>query len=190
MKLDKNESIKEKLLDRYFEDSDSGVETVSESDYQTKNDFTYETASVMSEVSVVKEPTVISAETVIHGNLNAKNDLEISGQVIGDIMTDGLIKIIGGSVTGNIKAMKIFVKGSVINGNLDSATMIDVVEDSEINGNINGGDIVIDCKCRGNVVAAERLRLMEKAVMKGDIQTKLIKIEEGAILEGNFKMTL
>ena len=190
--MDKKSSFKNKILDRYFEVVEDEVITessiTSQVDNMEQSEVRVETASVTDEVSVVKTPTIISSETVLQGNVNGSNDLEVCGQIIGDITVEGMVKVLSGAVTGNIKATKIFIKDSIIDGNIDSDSMIDIIGKSEIKGNIKGGDIVINGRCKGNIVASEHLKLLERAMIRGDLQTKLIRIEDGAILEGYLKM--
>ena len=190
--MDKKSSFKNKILDRYFEVVEDEVITespiTSTVDNMEQSEVRVETASVTDEVSVVKTPTIISSETVLQGNVNGSNDLEVCGQIIGDITVEGMVKVLSGDVTGNIKATKIFIKDSIIDGNIDSDSMIDIIGKSEIKGNIKGGDIVINGRCKGNIVASEHLKLLERAMIRGDLQTKLIRIEDGAILEGYLKM--
>ena len=187
--MDKKSSFKNKILDRYFEVVEDEVITessiTSPVDNMEQSEVRVETASVTDEVSVVKTPTIISSETVLQGNVNGSNDLEVCGQIIGDITVEGMVKVLSGAVTGNIKATKIFIKDSIIDGNIDSDSMIDIIGKSEIKGNIKGGDIVINGRCKGNIVASEHLKLLERAMIRGDLQTKLIRIEDGAILEGD-----
>ena len=190
--MDKKSSFKNNILDRYFEVVEDEVITessiTSPVDNMEQSEVRVETASVTDEVSVVKTPTIISSETVLQGNVNGSNDLEVCGQIIGDITVEGMVKVLSGAVTGNIKATKIFIKDSIIDGNIDSDSMIDIIGKSEIKGNIKGGDIVINGRCKGNIVASEHLKLLERAMIRGDLQTKLIRIEDGAILEGYLKM--
>lgn len=193
MRTDKKDTFKNKILERYFEIEEVDDEKEDEQvDLKEKEDLDLDidvnSAIVVDEVTAPKKPTVISSETVIHGNINAKNDLEISGQVIGDLVVEGMVKVSGGTIKGNIRATKIYVKNSVIDGNIDSDSMIDIIDNSKITGNIVGGDIVINSECKGNIVAKERLKLLEVASIQGDIQTKIIKIEEGAVVEGQLKM--
>lgn len=142
MRTDKKDTFKNKILERYFEIEE--VEDEKEDvqvDLKEKEDLDIDvnSAIVVDEVTAPKKPTVISSETVIHGNINAKNDLEVSGQVIGDLEVEGMIKVSGGTI-------------------------------------------------KGNIVAKECLKLLEVASIQGDIQTKVIKIEEGAVVEGQLKM--
>ena len=189
MKMEKKDNVKSKFLDRYFEmepeeKTDNNVTT----DYAENQNIEIETSIVLDEISVVKKPSIISNDTVIQGNLNADNDIEVYGQIVGNIVTTGMIKVDGGTITGDIKANKIFIKESIINGNLDSDGVIDAINNSKIVGTVTGVDIVMNCQCKGNIYASERLRLLESSVIKGDIQTKIIKIEEGSSVDGKLKM--
>ena len=189
------DSFKNRILDHFFEPIMEEEDTEVSSENHTveyNNDDTelrVEPFIVDDELTTVKEPTIISAQTVIRGNIMAENDVEISGEVIGDVSADGLVKVLGGKITGNIKALKILIKNSRIQGYLDSEGFIDIIDDSEIIGDITGGDIVVDSKCEGNIVARERLKLLQNANIHGDLQTKIIKIDEGAIVEGRLRMS-
>lgn len=187
------DNFKNRILDHFFEPvmKEEDKKTSDESftaRYNEETELRVEPAIVEEEVSTVKEPTIISAQTVIRGNIVADSDIEISGEVIGDITAEGLVKVLGGKVTGNIKALKILIKNSQIHGCLASKDFIDIVDGSEIIGDIVGGDIVIDSKCQGDILAKERLKLLQNANINGDLQTKIIKIDEGAIVEGRLKM--
>ena len=182
------DSFKNRILDHFFEPIMEEEDTEVSSENHTV-EYNNDDTELRVEPVTVKEPTIISAQTVIRGNIMADNDVEISGEVIGDVSADGLVKVLGGKITGNIKALKILIKNSRIQGYLDSEGFIDIIDDSEIIGDITGGDIVVDSKCEGNIVARERLKLLQNANIHGDLQTKIIKIDEGAIVEGRLRMS-
>ncbi|MEG0365614.1 MAG: polymer-forming cytoskeletal protein [Coprobacillus sp.] len=188
MKTERKDNVKSKFLDRYFESGDEVIDVDESNEFFKNQEVEVEINMVYDEVSVVKNPSVISSGTVIQGNLNAENDIEIYGQVVGNIITTGMVKVDGGAITGDIKAKKIFIRESVINGNLESESIIDAIDNSKIVGTITGDDIVLNCQCKGNIYANERLKLLESSIITGDIQTKVIKIEEGSYIEGKLKM--
>lgn len=104
-----------------------------------------------------------------------------------------------------IESVSIISNGLEIKGNIDAKGNIRI--EGRIEGNINVlGNIVIgnsgvvkgELKCNnltvggnieGNVIISDKLILENKSVLKGDITTKILVIEEGAIFEGNSKMT-
>lgn len=92
-------------------------------------------------------------------------------KIEGNIFSDGNVRI-DGLVNGNIS----------VNGNLT------VGDTSQINGEIKATNIVLNGKLNGKVTADEKLRLESKAILKGDLVSKVLIIEEGAFFEGNSKM--
>jgi len=93
-------------------------------------------------------------------------DVKIEGKVtsIGNIRIDGEIQ-------GDI-----FSKGNIILG-----------EDAKVNGEINANLITIGGKVSGIVRAKDKIILDSKSILKGDIITKNLVIEEGAKFDGNCK---
>ncbi len=79
-------------------------------------------------------------------------------------------------VDGNIKG-KIFIEGDLIVGNSGS-----IEADIEVISTKIGGRIV------GNLIAKEKIELEEKASVMGDIKTKDLIINEGAVFHGNCSM--
>lgn len=91
--------------------------------------------------------------------------------IVGDCETDGTIRI-EGSVEGSVKAGKAVVvgKGGVVTGNI-------VTQDALISGRVEG-----------TLVAASRLELQATCRIDGEIQTRRMQLEEGAVLNGNVLM--
>lgn len=92
-------------------------------------------------------------------------------KVIGDLETDGVVKI-EGTVEGTIKAaMQVLVsKGALINGDIHTKEAI------------VGGEV------KGVVHADERVEIQATAVVNGDIVTKRIVVLEGGRVNGAVKM--
>ena len=86
-------------------------------------------------------------------------------KVFHDIRVDGIIK------------GKIFIEGDLIVGNSGS-----IEADIEVISTKIGGKIV------GNLIAKERIELEENASVVGDIKTKDLIINEGAVFHGNCSM--
>jgi len=92
-------------------------------------------------------------------------------KIEGKITSDGNIR-----VDGEIK------------GDLISQNNVTVGENGHVNGQINANVITIGGKVVGTVSAKEKLALESKANLKGDVFTKILVVEAGAIFEGNSKM--
>lgn len=92
--------------------------------------------------------------------------------------------IIEGKLTsnGNVR-----VDGSV-NGDIAANGNVTVGENGEVNGEIHAEAIVIGGKVIGTVSSKDKLTLEGKAVLKGDILTKILVVEAGAQFDGQSKM--
>ncbi|MEZ5357410.1 MAG: polymer-forming cytoskeletal protein [Candidatus Zixiibacteriota bacterium] len=102
------------------------------------------------------------------------------------------------------KISTIIGKDSTITGTIDVKGPLRI--DGKINGKVNcedtvtigsGGEIEAEVICRnasisgkitGNIVAAEKVELLGKAEITGDIKTKSLVIEQGAIFCGSCNM--
>lgn len=87
------------------------------------------------------------------------------------------------SSNGNVR-----VDGSV-NGDITANGNVTVGENGEVNGEIHGEAVVIAGKVTGTVSSKEKLTLEGKAVLKGDILTKILVVEAGAQFDGQSKMS-
>ena len=93
------------------------------------------------------------------------------------------VKIEGKITTnGNIR-----VDGELL-GDITSQNNVIVGESGQVNGQINADLITIGGKVAGTVRAKEKLVLDAKGNLKGDIFTKTLVIEAGAIFEGKSTM--
>jgi cytoskeletal protein CcmA (bactofilin family) len=87
------------------------------------------------------------------------------------------------SSNGNIR-----VDGA-INGDITANGNVTVGESGEITGEIKAEVISIGGKVTGGIHSKEKAVLESKAVLKGDIVTKILVVEAGAIFDGNSKMS-
>lgn len=87
------------------------------------------------------------------------------------------------SSNGNIR-----VDGS-INGDINANGNVTVGEAGEISGEIRADVISIGGRVIGSINAKEKAVLESKAVLQGDIVTKILVVEAGAIFDGNTKMS-
>jgi cytoskeletal protein CcmA (bactofilin family) len=92
-------------------------------------------------------------------------------RVIGDCETDGTIRI-EGTVEGGVRAGKAVV----------------VSKEGVVTGDIVTQDAVVSGTVIGTLVAESRLELQVTCLVEGDIRTRRMQIEEGAILNGTVHM--
>lgn len=98
------------------------------------------------------------------------------------IISSGVV--IDGKVTSN---SNIRVDG-VVKGDITTQGNLTVGEHGSIQGQLTGETVSIGGKVEGTVNAKEKLVLEAKSTLKGDLITKILVVEAGAIFEGKSAM--
>lgn len=73
-------------------------------------------------------------------------------------------------------------------GKLETCGNLTIGENANVKADIQGDKIIIAGKISGNLVASQNVSLIAPAVVRGNIQTPLISIAEGAVLDGQLSM--
>lgn len=73
----------------------------------------------------------------------------------------------------------------IITGNVVCEAKLIMGNSSEIRGTVQSNEVLIAGKFEGEMKVKESLNLKSTAKMNGEITTKKVDIEEGAILNGN-----
>ncbi|MBI4397822.1 MAG: polymer-forming cytoskeletal protein [Candidatus Omnitrophica bacterium] len=74
-------------------------------------------------------------------------------------------------------------------GKLDTRGVLAVGENAKVKANITGDKIIISGKVSGNITAFSSLTLTGHAVVSGQLQTPVLSILEGAVLDGEVQMS-
>ncbi|MFH1837768.1 MAG: polymer-forming cytoskeletal protein [Candidatus Omnitrophota bacterium] len=74
-------------------------------------------------------------------------------------------------------------------GTLDTKGVLMIGHKADIAANIVGEEILISGRVLGNIKAGKSLRLESSASLKGDVETPILSIGEGAVINGRIKMT-
>jgi len=106
-------------------------------------------------------------------DMHAEEVSIISGGVKleGSLFSEGNVRI-DGMVLGNV----------TVNGNLT------IGEIANIQGELKANNVVMGGKIEGKITALDTLRLESKSVLKGDLITRKLIIEDGAFFEGRSMM--
>lgn len=135
------------------------------------------------------QTSIITEGTALNGNIRTESHVKIEGNVQGNIETTANVTIVGGEVTGDIKGGMIGTKEATIKGNITSNDIIEILENSYVEGNLMGDKIYIAGRVSGNINSTGMLTISSEAVIDGDILTKQLRIEDGSVFNGRITMS-
>ena len=92
-------------------------------------------------------------------------------KIVGDCSSDGTIRV-EGRVEGSVSAGKSVVVG----------------REGEVIGDIRTQDAIVAGSVNGSVVAESRVELQATCRIKGDIQSRRVKLDEGGQVDGRLHM--
>ena len=127
--------------------------------------------------------SIIEGMTV-KGDISSEGCLDVYGVVEGNIEVQGKLSVTG-KVDGDSKADEIFVNGAKIVGEIYSNTSVKVAEGSVIKGNVKAAAAVFAGAVKGDIDVQGPVILDSTAVIIGNIKSKTIQINNGAIIEGS-----
>lgn len=107
---------------------------------------------------------------------------------IGSSMEDVTIISSGVVIEGKVTSNSNIRVDGVVKGDITTQGNLTVGEHGSIQGQLTGETVSIGGKVEGTVNAKEKLVLESKAVLKGDLITKILVVEAGAIFEGKSAM--
>ena len=139
----------------------------------------------MAEETVIdsEETSVITEGMVIKGNVESAGNLELKGRVNGDITVGGRLNVTG-SVTGNSTAKEIYAGNAKIIGNINSESSVSIGAGTIVVGNISSFSAAIAGAVKGDIDVHGPVVLDSSAIVKGNIRSKSVQINTGAVLEG------
>ena len=129
------------------------------------------------------EVSVLTDSMIVNGNLATEGALDIQGCVVGNVEALGKLNITG-AIQGNSQAAEIYAEGAKITGELRSNGSIKVGQSSVIIGNIFATSAVIAGAVKGDIDVRGPVVLDSSAIVMGDIKSKSVQINNGAVIEG------
>ncbi|HEX3026103.1 MAG TPA: polymer-forming cytoskeletal protein [Clostridia bacterium] len=131
--------------------------------------------------------SLISNNVVIAGSISSSTGIEINGTVNGNVTCEEEL-VISGEINGDIAAKNLDLSGTV-NGNVVCDKNIVLSRGANVIGNLEGERITCDGRVSGSMNVKEKVMILSNAEVSGDILSRLISVEEGAIVNGNLKIT-
>ena len=127
--------------------------------------------------------TVISKGTVINGSIVSDGSLEVFGTVNGDISCLGKLSI-SGVVKGKSSAAEVYVHTDKLDGGITSKGCVKIAPGTVVIGDITAASCVVAGAVKGNLDVNGPVVVDSTAVIKGNISSKGIQINSGAVVDG------
>ncbi|MDR2559073.1 MAG: polymer-forming cytoskeletal protein [Oscillospiraceae bacterium] len=146
-------------------------------------------AEAMGEVpDAPEELTLISKSTVIEGNLRSFGNINVEGNIRGDIETTKNIDL-NGKIIGNLTCNNAQMLTSQIQGNIRMKGNILMGRDTLLIGDLVSTYAKVNGKVKGNLEIGGKAELKSDAVIFGDISASTITVDDGAIIQGYVSTT-
>lgn len=129
------------------------------------------------------EVSNITAGMVVSGDITSQGSLELVGTVHGNINISGKMSITG-VIEGNSQAAEIYAENAKITGEVRSLGSVKVGQESVIIGNIYANSAVIAGAIKGDIDVHGPVVLDTTAIVMGNIKSKSVQINNGAVIEG------
>lgn len=129
------------------------------------------------------EVSTITAGMTINGDITSQGSLDLVGCVHGNISVAGKMSITG-MIEGNSQASEVYAESAKITGEIRSEGTVKVGQDTVIIGNIFATSAVIAGAVKGDIDVQGPVVLDTSAIVMGNIKSKSVQINNGAVIEG------
>ena len=93
----------------------------------------------------------------------------------------------GIEIVGTIKFSNDMIIDGKVDGEIESQSgTVTIGENAKIKGDVKAGEVKMYGEVEGTITS-DRCELMEKSKLKGDIKTKKLTMQEGALLDGRMQ---
>lgn len=150
---------------------------VSEVEETVTPDAVDEAASALDEVSTIMK------NVVVNGDIEADGSLDLFGSVNGNIKILGKLNVTG-KINGNSEAVEVYAQSANVVGDITSHGSVKIGNDSVIRGNIYATSAVIAGAVKGDIDVKGPVILDASAIVMGNIKSKSVQINNGAVIEG------
>ena len=134
------------------------------------------------------EVTVISRNTVIDGNVRSLANMQVDGNIKGNVETTRDIDMTG-KVVGDIKCNNASMNSAAMQGNLTIKGKMRMDRDTILIGDLTSQYADVNGRIRGKMEIAGKAELKRDAIVFGDINASTIEVTDGAIIQGYVNTT-
>ena len=165
------------------DEDEKGIEERKEdkelADLEDKIDSKEETL----EFAPAPDSTYITSKTKVTGNIETDGDIDILGTVTGDVKCKGKL-ILGGTIKGDVKAGEMYANQAKVEGEIVCDDSVKIGVGTVVIGNIAASSAVIAGAVNGDIDVKGQVIVDSSAVIVGNIKSKSVQINNGAIIEG------
>ena len=125
--------------------------------------------------------------TVFEGSFRAKGDIEIAGELKGDVTSEGSV-LLRSNLQSNITAGSVKLTGCTLIGDITANGPVTVSEDSKVTGNITAQSLLCAGEINGDIRISGNTQMDANARVSGSVVTGTISVAAGAVLNGSVEM--
>lgn len=137
---------------------------------------------------VSDEVTVISKNTVIDGNVRSLANMQLDGNIKGNVETTRDIDMTG-KVVGDMKCNNATMNSAAMQGNMTIKGKMRMDRDTILIGDLTSQYADVNGRIRGKLEIAGKAELKRDAIVFGDINASTIAVTDGAIIQGYVNTT-
>lgn len=180
------EAVKEEPMEEPMEEPKEETKAVNDkkSEKESKNNKENKGVFEKMEGKIASDETaVITSGMSVKGDISSEGSVDVLGKIEGNIDILGKLNV-SGQITGDSKAAEIFADSAKITGELYSEGSIKIGQASVIIGNVIATSAVIAGAVKGDIDVKGPVILDTSAIVMGDIKSKSVQINNGAVIEG------
>lgn len=129
------------------------------------------------------ETTIITPGLAIKGDITCNGSIELLGKVEGNVTCRGKL-VVSGAIEGNSASSDFFADKARITGDINCEGPAKIGNGSVIIGNLVATSAVIAGAIKGDIDVHGPVIVDTTAIVMGNIKSKLVQINNGAVLEG------
>ncbi len=127
--------------------------------------------------------SVITKSMTVTGNIQSSNDIQIYGNVRGDIVCDRDV-LANGLVIGNIRAKQLTAKSCTVKGDISLTGDAVLEAESIVVGDLNTANLELSGKIKGNIDTRGVAQLNPSALIQGDLKASHMSAALGSRING------
>ncbi len=129
------------------------------------------------------ETTIITPGLAIKGDITCNGSIELLGKVEGNVTCRGKL-VVSGAIEGNSSSSDFYADKARITGDITCEGPAKIGNGSVIIGNLVATSAVIAGAIKGDIDVQGPVIVDTTAIVMGNIKSKLVQINNGAVLEG------